>query len=247
MLGVVQAPRAYRCQLRAQTRRVMVEAGARDAQNRELKHQYYLLNSGSVSSKYVTGRGGNMKLAFAAAALVAASVAAPVQAVTAYIAPTLGGYLVSSTGYEKMCPTAYGTPLGFDCITTPGVFHAFTLWDGLPIDAGDLVGTVNYNTFFVGSHNDSFGYSGTLVFGPNGALVSNTMTITEDGDDRGSPINTSFYQQGLYFAVPIKLADGTVLVPPPPVPEPATWAMLIAGFGAVGMAFRRRPQALLAA
>ena len=30
--------------------------------------------------------------------------------------------------------------------------------------------------------------------------------------------------------------------PPPAVPEPATWAMLIGGFGAMGVALRRRPK-----
>ena len=38
--------------------------------------------------------------------------------------------------------------------------------------------------------------------------------------------------------------NGTVVVPS--VPEPATWAMMITGFGLVGGVMRRRPKADLA-
>ncbi len=33
----------------------------------------------------------------------------------------------------------------------------------------------------------------------------------------------------------------TLAVAPPPIPEPATWALMIFGFGVIGMAMRRRP------
>jgi hypothetical protein len=39
---------------------------------------------------------------------------------------------------------------------------------------------------------------------------------------------------------------GQVVNPPGGIPEPATWAMLIAGFGLVGAAARRRRAALAA-
>ena len=51
------------------------------------------------------------------------------------------------------------------------------------------------------------------------------------------------------------LIPDTVITPPPPppppilpgVPEPATWALMLVGFGAVGLTLRRRPNAPLAA
>ena len=51
------------------------------------------------------------------------------------------------------------------------------------------------------------------------------------------------------------LIPETVIAPPPPppppiplgVPEPATWALMLVGFGAIGLTLRRRPYALLAA
>lgn len=53
---------------------------------------------------------------------------------------------------------------------------------------------------------------------------------------------------GLTFGVP-RAGPGDPPPPPPPgvIPEPATWAMLIAGFGLVGAALRRRQRASAAA
>lgn len=38
-----------------------------------------------------------------------------------------------------------------------------------------------------------------------------------------------------------KLAGITAEIPPPAVPEPATWALMLIGFGATGLSLRRRP------
>ena len=62
------------------------------------------------------------------------------------------------------------------------------------------------------------------------------------GGDGNDTINTNYgdtaYDTGLAFTG-IQL-DGTIIDPPGGVPEPATWAMFIAGFGLVGAAARRR-------
>ena len=56
--------------------------------------------------------------------------------------------------------------------------------------------------------------------------------------------------QGISYAVGGALLSGSVRInqlPPAAVPEPATWAMMLLGFGAVGMAMRRGRKAIRAA
>ena len=71
--------------------------------------------------------------------------------------------------------------------------------------------------------------------------VKSTYTVTVAGTYTlqfgTSNFGDTAYDTGLAFSG-IQI-DGTV-VDPPVVPEPATWAMMIAGFGLVGVAVRRR-------
>lgn len=83
----------------------------------------------------------------------------------------------------------------------------------------------------------------------SGRLLSSTFSTTRSTADF-SPDHSLFYEHrdtGNYVSVAVRLADGTVLAPPLPVPEPTTWAMMVAGFGALGIAMRRRQSALRAA
>lgn len=48
---------------------------------------------------------------------------------------------------------------------------------------------------------------------------------------------------GNVVAGPTAAYSGTINFNTPPVPEPATWAMMLLGFGGIGMAMRRRRQA----
>ncbi|WP_419809195.1 PEPxxWA-CTERM sorting domain-containing protein [Sphingomonas sp.] len=96
-------------------------------------------------------------------------------------------------------------------------------------DSGDGVNLFTFNSFDgtkpmiatvnAGSPNYVFQYSQLLTAGQQVGL----------GIDRGGPGNTYFNDSTLF--------SGTISGA---VPEPATWALMIVGFGAVGGAMRRR-------
>ena len=61
-----------------------------------------------------------------------------------------------------------------------------------------------------------------------------------DGNGKVNFGNSAHYQFVLPDDVTFTSASGTAFTAIPAVPEPTTWAMMIAGFGAVGSAMRRR-------
>lgn len=79
--------------------------------------------------------------------------------------------------------------------------------------------------------------------------IKATYTIADAGDYRiGFGVTNSIdtaYQSGMAFTSSI--VDGEIVDPVGEIPEPSTWAMLIAGFGLVGAAARRRRLARAAA
>jgi hypothetical protein len=80
----------------------------------------------------------------------------------------------------------------------------------------------------------------------NGASDSSLLTINHNLA-LGSYVTAFINQSGNYGAT---ANSGAILetgrTPPPSVPEPATWAMMIVGFGAAGVAIRRRKPAMAA-
>ncbi len=105
--------------------------------------------------------------------------------------------------------------------------------------AGQLVATFTYSGGMIGSLGLTFMDGGEItLYHPDPRFdfyIDATATYDGIGPYTGSsdviwftmPGNTGLYR--LQAAVPM-----------PAVPEPATWAMLIAGFGAVGLTARRR-------
>jgi hypothetical protein len=61
----------------------------------------------------------------------------------------------------------------------------------------------------------------------------NDATCDDFVDDAGNP-------ERRYSVFLPQIKDGAIVMEPPAVPEPASWAMMIAGFGLVGAAVRRR-------
>ena len=85
-------------------------------------------------------------------------------------------------------------------------------------------GITNYALHFVGQlgPNEFWGLDTTFI--PMG-----TYTLLIEGDNSGTGS-----------------LGGTVTINPAPLPEPATWAMMLLGFGAIGWQLRRRARPVLA-
>ena len=100
-----------------------------------------------------------------------------------------------------------------------------------------LPGGIGFNLILVTDNDFSVTQSGTgtqfdvCTSGPGG-------TTTQVALGAGCPVGTALIPSKIYSFI----ATGKDA----PVPEPTTWAMMIAGFGVVGAAMRRRARALLA-
>ncbi len=99
---------------------------------------------------------------------------------------------------------------------------------GLGPVSGGLVGSFGVNDVFGMARAENgvlYGVTGNSIRSINTATGASTFVITYNYAGRGQAFGTSFFleaQQG--------------------VPEPATWAMMLLGFGAIGFAMRRRRQ-----
>lgn len=105
--------------------------------------------------------------------------------------------------------------------------------------------TVNFNAALYGQTVVSF-HVGAANGQANGVGYQATAFYVFDAGNAIGGLNTfTFNKAGLSNA---RLYSTGRYTPPPAVPEPATWAMMIVGFGAVGgsIRFRRRTNATLA-
>ena len=152
-----------------------------------------------------------------------------------------GGFVTATTG--DMSGIALGSPLTFSTVTAiNGTMVSFAS------SFGDFVGTIQ-DLMTVPAPNAVVSFNALGNFNPNGTLsgfdtgpasltVSFTQTGALDSGGQQPSISGSFN-----FASPPSITDGGGST----VPEPAAWAMLIAGFGLTGAAMRRRGTRAVAA
>jgi hypothetical protein len=105
-------------------------------------------------------------------------------------------------------------------------------------------------SFTLGSDDDSFIYVDGVLFGQNpGVHGVSTVTFDSPNLTAGSHSIEVFYadRQNVEAHLSLNLAaNSTGVVITPGVPEPATWAMMLLGFGGLGAMLRSRRKAAFA-
>jgi hypothetical protein len=152
-----------------------------------------------------------------AAAAVAISIVAPANAAEVILNPVGDG---TSTAFFGGTITAPG---GFTSIFT---FQTLTAgFASASVDKTSL-SNINFTSATLNGQDFSFASLGSAQFGGSGpvSVGVGTQTITVNGTGTGSFGGSVAFQ-----------ADAVAAVP-----EPATWAMMLFGFGAVGYSIRRR-------
>ena len=180
--------------------------------------------------------------AAALAALVLA--AAPVQAATEMFSFTdsVDGIFANGTFLTSNTANPDGT---FDIISVMGNVIDDRSMTPVPDTIMTLIGNPNDPTPTVA---DGFIYDDHSPLNTNGVLFQGASGAIYNLWSNGGPSNNAAGELYTYGgAVPSFDAHGTLSVGP--VPEPAAWAMMLVGFGALGGALRysRRKQALAAA
>lgn len=174
-----------------------------------------------------------MRFVIAAAALAAACLAAPAQAaphlyVFDYQATAYGQQIVYDPNATPFCGTP-GAPAQACYGTAP-----FTITLGGQVQFFNETGT---GDFAFGSFcANCTGWGGTITGGFNNGIQA--FSGVNFAYQNGSTSLGSSYASASSFYVRLVSIDGQAV--PGPVPEPATWAMMIIGFAGIGAALRRR-------
>ena len=192
-------------------------------------------------------KGCTMRKSTFVVAAIAAMVAAPVSAATVTYGSTTPGGVVTLT---PAGPGAIASPISFD-VTGTGPFAAvFTFFNPYPTARGNGSASFNFDPdvlmFTSGSFSDD-GSTFTLGGVPGvGSSIQVDVTPLDGGLQRlilmGELNSSGTPEGGNDFArvggsITLTSVAGAI-------PEPATWALFILGFGAVGGALRRRASAV---
>ncbi|MFZ4381301.1 MAG: PEPxxWA-CTERM sorting domain-containing protein [Sandarakinorhabdus sp.] len=132
-------------------------------------------------------------------------------------------------GSETFLNVAAGFTTGFFFNYVSSVNGSVDVYDGLN-GTGNLLTSVNLTPNDAGCGPYSAGF---CPFGPAGASFAGTARSISFGGVAGSVVFDD-------------VTFGSATPGPSAVPEPASWAMLIAGFGLIGATLRRRRAALAA-
>ncbi len=166
-----------------------------------------------------------LKTLFASAAVLSAfAVAAPASAVTIVTPFITGPFSASSLGTIPATKLVSGNTydFSFDLVTPLGSSTSVQLSAQLLKKGASTPELIQYSLYSGTSGSGTFLSQSSVDYSP-------TIAFT--------PAAGSYYVEVNYIAVSGEVAGGTLTSA---VPEPASWAMMLVGFGALGVALRRR-------
>ena len=154
------------------------------------------------------------------------------------------------------CDATTPDPDAVDC----GGYYAGNLNNNSPTDEADLqtaldlllgVGVIDYEFTAVEGTKDFFDETGGILAFDEALFGQQVFSLHFGGagDYDGDVTVLYLFDFGIAGATEVNLnqdgfSNGTIITPPG-VPEPASWAMMLMGFGAAGYALRRRRRTFL--
>ena len=173
--------------------------------------------------------------------------AAALLALTA--APAVAASYVTDTSTYGSLGDTIGSP--FDIVTLNSVTGTATTFGTYLVNTVDF--TVGVNATVAATSSGTLTNTATVDGSPFTYTVPYTITI--GGSDSITLGGNTFYTDGVkvhfnaltFTDVGVGQTASGDLTATISVPEPATWAMMVAGFGLVGLGVRRRSAAVVAA